>query len=206
MNRPRQGSLESRARRAILLGYASNKKAYKLWDTCKEEIVISQDVVFEENTTLIRAFGDDTSFCEDGIEVGDGPSDTYTPQGNEASANIDWGQEVPEFNSTGDETHSTVNAAPNTESERNKISEPRRSQRERKAPQEWWKATALSAIVPENELSFSAATKGEGSQSWTAAIQTEIDAIEENKTWSLVPRTEAKNILTSSGYSKGNKS
>ncbi len=46
-------------------------------------------------------------------------------------------------------------------------------------------------------MSFSAATEGEESQSWTAAIQTEIDALEENKTWSLVPRTEATNILTS---------
>ncbi len=41
----------------------------------------------------------------------------YTPQSIEASANIDSRQEVPEFNNTGDETHRTVNAAPNTESE-----------------------------------------------------------------------------------------
>ncbi len=64
---------------------AANKKAYKLWDACKEEVVVSRDVLFEENTTAIRAFGDDTGSTEDGMEIDDDPSDTYTPQGNEAS-------------------------------------------------------------------------------------------------------------------------
>ncbi len=124
-----------------MLGYAANKNPYKLWDACKEEVVVYRDVLFEENTTSIRAFGDDTGCTEDGMEIDDDPPDTYTPQGNEASSaaniatkNLDWSQEVPEINNTGDETLSAVNAAPNTETEQNEISsnastEPRRSQR-----------------------------------------------------------------------------
>ncbi len=34
-------------------------------------------------------------------------------------------------------------------------------------------------------------------ESWQAAIKTKLDAIAANKTWTLVPRTEANNILTS---------
>ncbi len=42
----------------------------------------------------------------------------------------------------------------------------RRSTRERRAPSEWWKASALAFVVPEDQLTFSAATKGEDSESW----------------------------------------
>ncbi len=41
-------SLASRAKEAIMLGYATNQKAYKLWDVSKGEITVSRDVVFDE--------------------------------------------------------------------------------------------------------------------------------------------------------------
>ncbi len=40
-------------------------------------------------------------------------------------------------------------------------------------------------------------TRGEESKSWKAAIQTKINALTETKTWTVVPRTEAHNIRTS---------
>ncbi len=58
-------------------------------------------------------------------------------------------------------------------------------------------ATALSSAAQEDPLTFSAAILGEDAKSWRKAIDTEINAITENKTWSLVPRTEGDNILTS---------
>ncbi len=39
--------------------------------------------------------------------------------------------------------------------------------------------------------------QGEDAKSWQKAIDTEVNAINENKTWTLVPRSEADNILTS---------
>ncbi len=61
-------------------------------------------------------------------------------------------------------------------------------------------------FVADEPVTFSAATKGEQSASWKAAIKTEIDALAANKAWTLVPRTEANNILTSNGYSRRKKS
>ncbi len=55
----------------------------------------------------------------------------------------------------------------------------------------------LLLLSPEDQLKFSAATKAEDSESWKCAIENEVNALVENKTWSLVPRTEADNILTS---------
>ncbi len=43
----------------------------------------------------------------------------------------------------------------------------------------------------------SAAIQGEDARSWRKAIDTEINAITEDKTLSLVPRNEGDNILTS---------
>lgn len=40
-------------------------------------------------------------------------------------------------------------------------------------------------------------TKGEDSSKWLPAIQSEIDSIRKNNTWTLVPRSEARKILPS---------
>ncbi len=44
INAPGVDSLASRAKEAIMLGYATNKKSYKLWDVSKGEITVSRDV------------------------------------------------------------------------------------------------------------------------------------------------------------------
>ncbi len=41
-------ALNNRAREAFMLGYATNQKAYKLWDLDKEEVIVSCYVIFDE--------------------------------------------------------------------------------------------------------------------------------------------------------------
>ncbi len=36
-----------------MLGYATNQKAYKLWDVSKGEITVSRDVLFDEKESSI---------------------------------------------------------------------------------------------------------------------------------------------------------
>lgn len=55
----------------------------------------------------------------------------------------------------------------------------------------------LAAIVPEQFLTFRQATKGDESASWVEAINAEMDSLRRNGTWTLVPRRQAKNVLTS---------
>ncbi len=216
-NNPNLGSLDSRAREALMLGYAANQKAYKLRDTNKGEIAVSRDVVFNENGTI-------SNECKkrNDIDIGnynEDPSDDYVPSdesgnsedseeaGNTASEDptltetVDGTEEFESANDTGhaDEGISEPHESPalNRVSPARFVAGARRSLRQRRQPGEWWKATALSSVAAEDPLSFSAATKGENAESWLAAIKTELDAIEDNKTWTLVPRTEADNILTS---------
>ena len=77
----------------------------------------------------------------------------------------------------------------------------RASTRARRAPGEWWKATSASALmastVPEVKLTFTQATKGEEAASWMSSCKSEMDSQYKNKTWKLVPRSEARNVLKS---------
>ena len=41
--------LDARGRPALMIGYASNQKGYKLWDTDEGKVVVSRDVEFDEN-------------------------------------------------------------------------------------------------------------------------------------------------------------
>ena len=72
---------------------------------------------------------------------------------------------------------------------------PRRSTRVRKAPSAWWKATAAIVCDPAPET-FSATVRSSDSISWMDAMKCEASSLQKNKTWTLVPRTEARNILT----------
>eukprot|EP00171_Calliarthron_tuberculosum_P000829 IDg829t1 len=48
LNAPGLHSLDSRSSEATMIGYASNQKGYKLWDTNKAEVVVSRDVTLDE--------------------------------------------------------------------------------------------------------------------------------------------------------------
>ena len=45
--------------------------------------------------------------------------------------------------------------------------------------------------------SLEEAMRGNDSEKWLAAINEEIDSLEKNQTWVLVPRTEDKHVITS---------
>lgn len=73
----------------------------------------------------------------------------------------------------------------------------RRSNRSRKFPREWWKsASGFVANVADEKLTFELATKGENSRFWRDAVSCEMDSLKKNKTWILMPRSNASYILT----------
>ena len=198
INSPHQPSLNSRSSEALMIGYASNYKGYKLWDENKGEVVVSRDVKFEENPStdaiipkidVLQQGGEpNNDFSSDHVPKSDrelqGDSNSFLDndldnQSQESIPAIDHSIEDP----LSSNIPSSVG--------------PRRSTRIRKNPGEWWNTTALLTSSADVPLSFSTATKGEDSKHWLPAIQSEIESIRKNNTWVLVPRTEAQNILTS---------
>eukprot|EP00171_Calliarthron_tuberculosum_P002751 IDg2751t1 len=161
-------------------------------DVNKEETIVSRDVVFNEAPSQ-DAILPDFSAPDQGGELDEDYSQNYNPRSEKISSTHSESSDDRDDETTatepigGSPTLSATLSTPAT----------RKSTRNRQAPGKWWKATALYCAAPESSLSFNAATKGEESKQWLPAIQSEIDSIKKNNTWTLVPRTEARNILTS---------
>ncbi len=161
INQPHQSSLDNRACEAIMLGYATNRKAYKLWDSGKGEVVVSRDVLFDE-TSAARGFSQEhAQFEYPDAQLDDDTTDTFNPETGDTDEHTDQESDAasavdepsPDYNLPGSvEDPASFEDGPL----------PRRSSRQRKTPGEWWKAAALSSVVPEHQLTFAAATKGGG--------------------------------------------
>ncbi len=52
-----------------MLGYATNQKAYKLWELSKGEVAVSRDIVFEEGTPALQ-----NTETRSTIDIDDDPS------------------------------------------------------------------------------------------------------------------------------------
>ncbi len=169
INQPNLRSLDVRAREAMMLGYATNQKAYKLWDLSKGEVAVSRDVVFEEGTPALQ-----NTETRSTIDIDDDPSystesecedSNSANEHNDEEDHLSIGENTPGTHTPPDEETDEDDGAYTTPSGKRitpakVIAGARRSTRERRAPSEWWKASALASVVPEDQLTFSAATKG----------------------------------------------
>lgn len=161
-----------------MIGYAPNQKGYKIFDESKGEIFISRVVTFSEQPSTDAIIGEGENFDSE-LERGDDNSPDYKPA-DDPDNNPD-----ETFAKTGSDMSESASSG-----------EVRRLSRPRK-PSQRWTASALLALSPENMLTFNTVTRGEDSYKWVPAIQSEIDSIRRNNTWTLVPRTGARKILSS---------
>ena len=195
-------SLNSRSSPAMMIGYSKTQKAYKLWDDQTNTVVISRDVVFDESasdeTTQPRSVEDSTYIDDDNTlsYIPDHPQPRMQKSDDESptppqSPSISGGESSP-IASPSSPAHPTIPASPSNLSI---PSAPRKSSRPRKPPTQWWKPTALVSIAPEL-LTFTTATEGEDSKLWLKAIDSEMESLYTNQTWILVPRSEARNLLS----------
>ena len=81
--------LDSKSTKMIFVGYSSKSKAYRLWDQDEKKIIISRDVIFDEN--LQRNEEDVTVFpspTTDGIVIDDTPSTSSIPEPDSTSTKL----------------------------------------------------------------------------------------------------------------------
>ena len=213
--------LSSRAREAVMIGYAEQSKAYKLWDAELKRVIVSRDVTFNEsespdlssfetprsNVVLIPPDeNNDIVYLDPGnadqsnpiIENGASESETEPPEHTQNETVVEetldpqLSQGVPT-----DTEGSTEDSSPPPETPGL-----RRSTRVSKKPTAWWRSyvavgpqkALLSNHVP---LTFTQATSGVDASFWKPGIDAERGAHKRNGTWYLVPPSEATNVLTS---------
>lgn len=194
-------ALDSRAAQAIMLGYATSQKAYKLWDLTNEKIVVSRDVVFEE--TRSKKLPPHLDFPGADVNLDESTADSMRKPTN-SDDGLARNESSSSSNSGSDSDHISPQSPPQTPSssqDASLLNAPRKSSRTRKPPSEWWKTTALLTTAPdptpEHLLTYTEVTKGEEKDLWIGAIQSEMNSLHVNRTWTLVPRSEAVNLLSS---------
>ena len=194
-------TLDYRSVKAIMLGYAEAQKAYKLWDFTNEKIVVSRDVIFDETKSkTVTKESDYTEFDTFSYET----FENHTSENSPGSRTQKNSPPSPPSSPSTEHITSQPQSFPPTSASGPDVSimnAPRKSSRARKPPGEWWKTTAIVSAAadstPEHLLTFTEVTKGEEKGLWIEAIQSEMDSLHANRTWILVPRSEAVNLLSS---------
>ncbi len=184
--------LDSRAREALLIGYATQSKGYKLWDIELMKPIISRDVKFNE---VVAARPELSPF----ISV-DTETDVHD-QGREAVTND---LDISHDEKQGEESDSDEFEECGIQDDNQGESEPdptppplRRSTRKFTKPKEWWKTTSTAFTARTFPSSYKAATSPDNIDFWSPGIEREHDCLLRNKTWELVKRKDGMHVLPS---------
>ena len=184
--------LDPRSKEGLMMGYSTQNKGYKVWDTNSSTLVVSRDVTFDESsikTTVVQL-----------PTTEDDPSNVVVP-GGECKTDVDNNIDL-----TTDMHGGTASAnSDNSENEFVDVQdspEPqlRRSSRIKKKPGEWWAAGSKSLFahglaIQEVPTSYKVATSPENLAFWKPGIEREHDCLLRNQTWSLVDFRPGMKIL-----------
>lgn len=179
----RRVKLDDKSYSCVLFGVSNESKAYRLYDPASKCIVVSCDVVFEEDS------------CWDWSQISE-----------EESRELEWGDNV--FEDNGDSGNEEDATEPNMEEAVPNESMPSSTipaaaqggtRRENRRAPEWQKdyvsgaglglsdedeeASNLVLYATLNPITFEEAVV---SEKWLEAMKLEIQAIEKNETWELV--------------------
>jgi hypothetical protein len=160
--------LEESSERCIFIGYSSMSKGYRLYNLKTKKVIISRDVVFDEN-----AFW---NWQKENVEAKTVPA------------------VILEQKSTSFESEENVQSVPNTPSSTpsspsSSSSSPSSTPIKIRSLDNVYARCNYCAIEPEN---FEEAFKEDA---WRKAMQEEIDSIEKNKTWELVEKPNNKEAI-----------
>lgn len=201
--------LDDRSHRCILLGVSEESKAYRLYDPVTKKLVVSRDVIFEEdakwdwNITVLEqselAWGDNNELFEEE----DTDEETEDEEGETRAAAVTG----PNLHPTGPE----ITSGPNLQlgwpirDQNNQVPESGRddaSKRLRQKPmwmQDYVSGDELSEEEEESGMNFAMVFalsifsddpvnfyEAEKEEKWMNAMKSEIQSIEKNHTWELV--------------------
>ncbi|PNX66111.1 copia-type polyprotein, partial [Trifolium pratense] len=179
--------------KCVLLGLSEESKAYKLYDPENGKIIISRDVVFEENKGWNwNKISDKKQNQSSNDVLSDEECSTSAPANdNEAPANDNEVQAEVDMNTSSDDSdgidfQSEVNLPP-------RVRRPPQSLNDFVTGEELDQLHNLAVYVAaEDPTSFSEAVK---SKVWIEAMNQEMQSIEKNQTWELTSLPDGANVI-----------
>lgn len=169
---------DPRAKKCIMIGYTDN--GYRLWCPEEQRIICSRDVIFIENR-----FKHHQSFVETNIQ-----EDSESEQDEEEFTTASEKEQEKILSRTESvNTESEEETTTNLEIEDEQSETPRRSTRKRKTPAylEDYCVLALHAESYVEDISncYAEISSRNDREKWQKAVNEELKAIQDNKTWSL---------------------
>ena len=186
--------LDARAREAMMVGYASNSKGYKLWDANKEKFIISRDVTFDETieSTHSEIFETSSSSSSE--------TESQRSETDDGISKFERSQEKEDIENSLQKSSSKEQNRPAL----------RRSVRQTRPPDRFVPGTsnmlakelidnqiALIAHDPEVPRTYKQATSPDLAHIWHPAIEREHKCLLDNHTWTLVERKPGMHVLPS---------
>lgn len=174
---------DPKSRKKILVGYEKDSDNYRLLDLHTKRITISRNVVFDEN--IVDKTEDKGTWIsiDHDIEKSENEEIRYDANADNSSSNSD--NFVDAINQSLDEATNELETQHSDEQTRPGRYH-LRTRESLRAP-ERYTAYAASCDVP---ITYEEAVNGENSISWKNAIEKELKAHEDNKTWEIVPLPE----------------
>ena len=164
--------LDEASEKCIFIGYSTQSKGYKLYSLKTKKVIVSRDVLFDENATW--------NWEKEEVER-DVAAPIVLPQ---ESANEDEDEDEDEEEHTQPSTPSSPSSPLSSGS-----SSPTSAPKKMKSLTDVYERCNFCVLEPEN---FEEAVKEE---CWRKAMQDEIDVIEKNQTWELVERPKEKKVI-----------
>ena len=183
----RRQKWDPKGKHGIFVGYEPDSKAYRIYITAEDKVVISRNVIFSQKISLTQQKSS-TGFAELFPDI-DLPDNEEQQMENQVNC---------DYNSTGNE-NSIVNVNSSYSDESPESSDHIEEETEEKLGRGCRKKIPNKKYDEYVLLSFSEATTGDDSHRWREAIEEEKNALLENETWKLVDQKDVKNkkILTS---------
>lgn len=191
--------LNPRAKEAILVGYASHEKGYKLWDEESRRIFFSRDVKFDEcGASKTKQLDSERVSSDENLDISSHLDDSIDKK---LSSSISLDSPIAEASA---DSSNTVESEPTAEEGAETVpvqtvesTAARRSSRVRNAPGDWWKgASALISTGFADPRSFHEAVQHPEARLWMKASKEEYSSLMENDAWKLVPRPSNHNVVS----------
>ena len=164
----RTSKISTRSTKMKLIGYDVSKKAYRLWNPTQSRIEIHRDVIFDE----LAAFNTPNLSVDDEYEIEEIIGEKFID--DEKFYLVKW------LGYADEDTW-----------------EPRGNLKDTEALEKWSNrvedTAAYVSRVDNNEpepTSFAEATSSDDAKNWREAIDSELESINENNTWTIIPKKE----------------